>query len=82
MERWKKEFVVTGIVFAVFMTESLVHYSMAEAKSEGKSFKDAWKTLPDRNELLKMAAIVMTASIINGILISEAQKVMKVKSAI
>ncbi len=82
MERWKKEFVVTGIVFAVFMTESLVHYSMAEAKSEGKSFKDAWKTLPDRNELLKMAAIVMTASIISGILISEAQKVMKVKSAI
>ena len=82
MEKWKKEFVVTGIVFAVFMTESLVHYSMAEAKSEGKSFKDAWKTLPDRNELLKMAAIVMTASIISGILISEAQKVMKVKSAI
>ncbi len=82
MERWKKEFVVTGIVFAVFMTESLVHYSMAEAKSEGKSFKDAWKTLPDRNELLKMAAIVMTARIISGILISEAQKVMKVKSAI
>jgi|TARA_B100000953_G_C17908394_1_gene386776 hypothetical protein len=82
VERWKKEFVVTGIVFAVFMTESLVHYSMAEAKSEGKSFKDAWKTLPDRNELLKMAAIVMTASIISGILISEAQKVMKVKSAI
>lgn len=82
MEKWKKEFVVTGIVFAVFMTESLVHYSMAEAKSEGKSFKDAWKSLPDRNELLKMAAIVMTASIISGILISEAQKVMKVKSAI
>jgi hypothetical protein len=82
VEKWKKEFVVTGIVFAVFMTESLVHYSMAEAKSEGKSFKDAWKSLPDRNELLKMAAIVMTASIISGILISEAQKVMKVKSAI
>ena len=82
MERWKKQVVITGIVFAVFMTESLVLYSMAEAKSEGKAFKDAWKTLPDRNELLKMAVIVMTASIISGLLINEAQKALKVKSAI
>ncbi len=64
------------------MTESLVHYSMAEAKSEGKSFRDAWKTLPDRDELVKMAAIVLTASIISGLLIDEAQKALKVKSTI
>ncbi len=82
MERWKKQVVITGIVFAVFMTESLVHYSMAEAKSEGKSFMDAWKTVPDRTELLKMAAIVLMASIISGILINEAQKALKIKSAI
>lgn len=82
MERWKKQVIITGIVFAVFMTESLVHYSMAEAKSEGKSFKEAWKTFPDKTELLKMAVIVMTASIISGILINKTQKALKVKSAI
>ena len=64
------------------MTESLVHYSMAAAKSEGKSFRDARKTLPDWDELVKMAAIVLTASIISGLLIDEAQKALKVKSTI
>ena len=82
MEKWKKQTVITGIVFAVFMAEALVHYSMAESKSERKSFKDAWKTLPTGSELITMAGIVMMASIISGILISEAEKVMKVKSAL
>ncbi len=82
MEKWKKQTVITGIVFAVFMTEALIHYSMAESKSERKSFTDAWGTLPAGGELITMAGIVMLASILSSILISEAEKVMKVKSAL
>jgi|TARA_B110001454_G_scaffold90183_1_gene86056 uncharacterized protein YcnI len=82
MTKFRKATVVTGIVFAVFMTEALVHYSMAESKSERKTFMDAFKTLPDGNELLTMAAVVMAASIISGFLISEAEKKMGAKSAL
>jgi len=64
------------------MEEASRHNRYRFRSFEGKSFKDAWKTLPDRNELLKMAVIVMTASIISGLLINEAQKALKVKSAI
>ena len=74
MSSFDKQLVVTGIVFAVFM--------VAESKSERTTFMDAFKTLPDGNELLTMAAVVMAASIISGFLISEAEKKMGAKSAL
>ncbi len=80
--RFEKQTVITGIVFAVFMTEALIHYSMAESKSERKTFLDAFKSLPDKNELWTMAAIVMTASIISGLLIGEAERKMGAKSVL
>jgi len=82
MSRLEKQVVITGIVFSVFMVESLIHYSMAESKSERTTFMDAFSTLPDRNELFTMAAIVLTTSIISGLLISEAEKRMGAKSAL
>ena len=80
--RFEKQTVITGIVFAVFMTEALIHYSMAESKLQRKTFLDAFKTLPDKSELWTMAAIVMTASIISGLLISEAERKMGAKSVL
>jgi hypothetical protein len=80
MTRLEKQIVITGIVFAVFMVESLIHYSMAESKSERTTFMDAFRTLPDKNELFTMAAIVLTTSIISGLLISEAERRMGAKS--
>ena len=80
MTRLEKQIVITGIVFAVFMVESLIHYSMAESKSERKTFMDAFRTLPDKKELFTMAAIVLTTSIISGLLISEAERRMGAKS--
>jgi hypothetical protein len=74
LTRLEKQVVITGIVFGVFMTEALIHYSMAESKSERKTFLDAFKTLPDKTELWKMAGIVLSASIISGFLIGEAEK--------
>ena len=52
MSSFDKQLVVTGIVFAVFMVESLIHYSMAESKSERTTFMDAFKTLPDRTGVI------------------------------
>ena len=80
--RFEKQTVITGIVFAVFMTEALIHYSMAESKLQRKTFLDAFKTLPDKSELWTMAAIVMTASIISGLLIGEAERKMGAKSVL
>ena len=82
MSSFDKQLVVTGIVFAVFMVESLIHYSMAESKSERTTFMDAFKTLPDRQELFTMAAIVISASILSGYLIGVAEKRMGAKSAL
>lgn len=77
-----KQIVVTGIVFAVFMTESIIHYSMAESKATRQTFMDAFKTLPDAKELAIMAAIVLTASIVSGFLVEAAEKRMGAKSAL
>lgn len=82
LTRFEKQTVVTGIVFGVFMTEALIHYSMAESKSERKTFLDAFKTLPDKSELWTMAGIVLAASIVSGVLIGEAEKRMGAKSAL
>jgi len=82
LTRLEKQVVITGIVFTVFMVESLIHYSMAESKSERTTFMDAFRTLPDKNELFKMATIVISASIISSLLIEVAEKRMGTKSAI
>lgn len=82
LSRLEKQVVITGIVFSVFMVESLIHYSMAESKSERTTFMDAFKTLPDRRELFTMAAIVISASILSSYLIGVAEKRMGAKSAL
>jgi len=82
LSRLEKQIVITGIVFTVFMVESLIHYSMAESKAERTTFMDAFSTLPDRNELFTMAAIVLTTSIVSSMLIEAAEKRMGAKSAL
>lgn len=61
---------VTGVTFAVFMTEGLIHYNMGMAKAEG-GFK---LRLPPPRELAKIAAVTAAFSIASGMLIKALPK--------
>jgi len=61
---------VTGITFGVFMTEALIHYNMGKAGSDGKfQFH-----LPSAKELMKIAAVTGTFSLLSGVLIDSLQR--------
>lgn len=62
--------IVTGITFGVFMTEALIHYNMGMATAEGQ-FR---LRMPPPKELLKIAAVTGTFSILSGILIKAVPK--------
>ncbi len=67
---------VTGITFGVFMTEALIHYNMGMAKSEGQ-FR---LRLPPPQELAKIAAVTGAFSVLSGVLIRGAERVVGPKS--
>jgi hypothetical protein len=61
---------VTGITFGVFMTEALIHYNMGKAGPDGKfQFH-----LPPAKELMKIAAVTGTFSLLSGVLIDSLQR--------
>ena len=62
----ERAILITGTIFVISMIEGLVQYTFAEMKSEKTSFWDAWKDLPDKDELLRMAAVVLVVSSISG----------------
>ena len=62
-------FLVTGITFGVFMTEALIHYNMGKQK-EGENFRFR---LPPAKELVKIAAVTGTFSVVSGALINTIQ---------
>jgi len=70
MSNW---LVVTGITFAVFFTEALIHYNygIRESRNENMSFKNF--QIPKGTSLLTMATIVIVASTISGSLITYTQ---------
>ncbi|MEA3413279.1 MAG: hypothetical protein U9R74_17350 [Pseudomonadota bacterium] len=61
---------VTGITFGVFMAEALIHYNMGKAGSDGE-FK---LRLPPTKELLKIAAVTGTFSVVSGVLVDSLQR--------
>jgi hypothetical protein len=75
----EKTLIITGTIFCISMIEGLVQYSFAEAKSENKSFWDAWATLPDTKDLLKMGAVVLVVSSITGGAVSVIENQIRVR---
>ena len=78
----EKTLLVTGVVFSVFMVEALIHYSMAEAKENGKSLLTNFLDLPPLSELVKMALVVLTASIVSGVAVTMLEQKLHAKSAV
>lgn len=78
----EKTLLVTGVVFGVFMLEALIHYSMAEAKENGKSILANFLELPPLSELLKMAVVVMTASVVSGVAVAFVEQRLHAKSTV
>tara|TARA_R110000803_G_scaffold173093_1_gene235827 strand:+ start:449 stop:685 length:237 start_codon:yes stop_codon:yes gene_type:complete len=74
----KKVLVITGITFAVFMAEALIHYNYGILETVKGNF--TWNTfvdefkIPKGKSFLKMASIVGVASFISGELITMAEK--------
>ena len=78
----EKTLLVTGVVFSVFMVEALIHYSMAEAKENGRSILTNFLELPPLSELAKMALVVLTASVVSGIAVTLLEQKLHAKSAV
>ena len=70
MNNW---FIVSGITFAVFLTEALIHYNYGLSDSTNQSINFSNFKFPKGNRLLMMAGIVMVASTISGSLITFAE---------
>lgn len=58
------------ITFTLFMAEAMIHYNIgAQEKDNGKAF-----ILPPKKDLVKIALVVGTFSVINGLLVKEFTK--------
>lgn len=71
----KHFFVVSGVTFAVFFMEALIHYNYGILESRNLKFswdtiKEDW-TMPKGKNLLKMASIVLVASTLSGMIIKK-----------
>ncbi len=66
--------IVTGVVFSVFFAEALIHYALGESEVNGKSFWHNLRELPSREQLGRIAIIVLFASSLSTILISTVEK--------
>jgi len=63
-------YIISGITFAVFLTEALVHYNYGLSESSNQSISFSNFKFPEGKRLLIMAGIVMVASTISGSLIA------------
>ncbi len=70
MKHW---FMVSGITFAVFFTEALIHYNYGILETENKPFTLKNFRFPKGNSLLKISTIVIVASTLSGSLITYAE---------
>ena len=73
MTNW---YIVSGITFAVFLTEALIHYNYGISESSKQPFSFSNFQFPKGNRLLIMAGIVMIASTISGSLVTLAENKM------
>ena len=71
----KKEFlIISGVTFAVFFTEALIHYNYGILESKNMPFKWENFTFPTRKSLVKMATIVLVASTLSGYIIDKVEQ--------
>lgn len=71
----KKQFlIVTGVTFAVFFTEALIHYNYGILETKNLPFKWSNFTIPKGKSLLKLVSIVLVASTVSGVLIEKVEK--------
>lgn len=71
----KKNFlIISGVTFAVFFTEALIHYNYGILESKNMPFKWENFTIPSGKSLMKMTAIVLVASTLSGVIIDKVEQ--------
>tara|TARA_R110001583_G_scaffold79274_3_gene214193 strand:+ start:149 stop:373 length:225 start_codon:yes stop_codon:yes gene_type:complete len=71
----KKNFlIISGVTFGVFFAEALIHYNYGILESKNMPFKWENWTMPKGKSLVKMAAIVLVASALSGIIIEKVEQ--------
>ena len=63
--------VVSGVTFAVFFTEALIHYNYGITETKNLPFKWENFVMPKGKSLVKMATLVVVASVISGVIIDK-----------
>jgi len=66
--------IVSGVTFFVFFGEALIHYNYGILESKKLPWKISNFTIPKGKSLLKMSAIVVTASAISGMIIDRLEQ--------
>ena len=70
----KKFLIISGVTFAVFFTEALIHYNYGILESKNMPFKWENFTFPTGKSLVKMTAIVLVASTLSGYIIEQVEQ--------
>ena len=66
--------VVSGVTFAVFFTEALIHYNYGISETKNLPFKWENFVMPKGKSLAKMATLVIVASVISGAIIDKVEQ--------
>ncbi len=66
--------VVSGVTFAVFFTEALIHYNYGIMESKSMPFKWENFVMPKGKSLVKMATLVVVASFVSGLIIDKVEQ--------
>ena len=70
MNKKNRTLMITGVTFALFMTEAVIHFNMGEKKNdENHKFK-----MPDNSDLIELGLIVGVFSLVNGVIIERLAK--------
>ncbi len=70
MTNSKHFWVASGVTFAVFFTEALIHYNYGILETKNLPFNISNFTFPKGKSLAKMCGIVIVASALSGYVIS------------
>jgi len=74
MTNSKHFWIVSGVTFAIFFTEALIHYNYGILESKNLPFQISNFTFPKGKSLAKMSSIVITASALSGMIISRIEQ--------
>ena len=65
---------VSGVTFIVFFTEALIHYNYGILESKNMPFKWENFVMPKGKSLVKMATLVVVASVVSGVIIDKVEQ--------